>query len=70
MVGEQHRLGLLHVRVAGDGGVLELDCPIEQDPLHRCHVARDIDERTLRVQPEIGGDLIIAAAARVQPGPG
>ncbi len=68
VVGEQHRLGPLEVRVAGQVGVARLACPIEQHPLQGQHPLGHLEEGALGVEPQVGGHLVVATAARVELG--
>ena len=72
MMGERHRLGPLHVRVARQldvGGHRRLG-PIVQDLLQLDDPAGDLEQGALGEQPHVGGDLVVAAASGVELGPG
>ena len=66
VVGQQHGLGPLQVRVAGEVGVAGRLGPGEQRPLEREHRRGHLGQRPLRVEPQVGGDLVVAAAAGVE----
>ena len=70
VVGQQHRLGPLHVGVAGEVGVAGRLGPGEQDVLQGDDEPGDVDQLALAPQPQVGGDLVVAAARRVQLGAG
>ena len=71
VMGQPHRLGTLQVRVARAGA-----CPGVAAAWSTRTPARSRDRRPLcvdgiaQVQQDVGGDLIVAAAAGVQPPPG
>ena len=66
VVGEKHRLGVLEVRVAGHHDVEVLLGSVEQDAAQR-HVAGDqVVAEVLGEQADVGGDLVVAGAARVE----
>ncbi len=66
MVGQQDRLGPLQVGVPGQVGILRLPGPVEQHLLEGDHLAGQCFEFALGVEPEVGGDLVVAAPAGVQ----
>ena len=70
MVGEENGLGPLQMGVAREVGVLRLDGALQQHLLQRDDAAGQLRQCPLHEQPEIGGDLIVAAAAGVQLGAG
>ena len=70
VVGEQHRLGPLEVGVAGQVRVAGRFGPRQQDVLQGDGQPGDLDELALAPQPQIGGDLVVAAAGGVQLGAG
>ena len=66
VVGEQHRLCTLQVRVAGQIGVARPDRTLEQHLLQPDQRNRHLRELALAPQPQIGRDLVVAAPGRVQ----
>ena len=69
MVGEQHRLGPLEVGVPGQVGVARLHGPVQQGVLELDHRRADRQQLPARVEPEVGGDLVVAAPPGVELGP-
>ena len=69
MVGQQHRLGPLQVGVARQVDVLGGLGPLEQHLLEIVDPAGHDQQLPLGEQAQVGGDLVVAAAAGVQPGP-
>ena len=65
-MGEQHRLCTLQVGVAGQVGTPGLLGPAEQDLLQPEQRSRHERELPLAPQPEIGGDLVVAAPGGVE----
>ena len=70
VVGEQHRLGPLHVGVAGQVRVAGGLGPGEQDVLQADDEAGDGEQLALAPQPQVGRDLVVAAAGGVDLGAG
>ena len=70
VVGEQHRLGPLEVGVAGQVGVAGRLGPGQQHVLQGDDEPGDGDQLALAPQPQVGGDLVVAAAGGVQLGAG
>ena len=68
VVRQQHRLGPLHVRVAGKVRRAGLDGAIEQHVLQRDDGPSDVAELALHVQAQRGGHLVVAAAPGVELG--
>jgi hypothetical protein len=66
VVGQGHRLGTLQVGVARQVGVTGVDGAVEEHLLERQHVLGDLQERALRVAAQVGGDLVVPAAAGVE----
>ena len=66
VVGQQHRLRPLHVRVARKVDVAGLAGPLRQHFLEGHDLLRHRDQRAPAPQAEVRGDLVVAAAARVQ----
>ena len=70
MVREQHRLGVLQVRVARQDDV-EVRLGLGDERLAQGHIGgHELAGAALGVQARIGGHLVVARAARVQPRPG
>ena len=67
MVREAHRLRHLHVCVAGHHGLAVLRCQFDQRALHVGEQRRKAVDLAAQPQAHIGGDLVVAAAAGVQP---
>ena len=66
VVAERHRLCRLEMRVAGHHRVGVLFGPVDQDTLKRPQPAIEAVEGIAHPQPEVGGDLVVAAAGGVQ----
>jgi hypothetical protein len=66
LVGEQHRLGVLQVGHAGRGRVAVPLGLVDQRGLQLGEPARDQPRVVAQVQPQVGGDLVVAAAAGPQ----
>lgn len=66
MVGEEHRLGPLQVRVAGHDHVLVASSQFEERLLHSSESSYDIDDRFLGVEPQVHGYLVVSRPGRVQ----
>jgi hypothetical protein len=66
-VGNEHRLGALHVRVAGHHGIAGCFASLLDKRAGPCGESCD-DEIDLRadVEAQVGGDLLVAAAAGVE----
>ena len=69
VVGQQHRLGPLQMGVAGQVDVAGLEGALGQDVLEGDDLAGHLDQRAAAPQAQVGGDLVVAAAAGVQLGP-
>ena len=63
---ERHRLRDLQLRITGHDRVRVLFGEIEQRAAERSQLGRQVVDRRAKPQAEIGGDLIIARARRVQ----
>ncbi len=68
VVGEKHRLSPLEVGVAGQVGVARLLGPAKQHLLQGDDLADQAPELTLRIEPEVGDHLVVAASTGVQLG--
>ncbi len=68
VMGQQDRLGPLQVGVAGQVGTVGLLGPGQQDLLEPHDLGGQRGQLPLGVEPEVGGDLVVAAPARVQLG--
>ena len=66
VMGEEHRLGPLQVRVAGHGRLAVLLRLLEQSRLHRGERGVELAEHLADVQALVEGDLIVAGAPGVQ----
>ena len=69
VVRQQHRLRPLQVRVAREIGVFGLPGSSQQYPLQLNYPPADGGQFPLGPQAQVRGDLVVAAAARVQTGP-
>ncbi len=67
VVGKTHRLRHLHVRVAGHHGVGVAGGQLDQRALHRGQQQGDAVDLAAEPQAHVGGHLVVAAAAGVQP---
>jgi hypothetical protein len=67
-VGEEDRLGPLQVGVAGQVGLTGSGRPRQEDLLQVEHPAGDGEQLPLGVEAQVGGDLVVTAAAGVQAG--
>ena len=67
VVGQQDRLGPLQMGVAGQVGVPGLPARFEEHLLEVDDPAGPPEQRPLGEQPQVGGHLVVAAAAGVQP---
>jgi hypothetical protein len=68
VVGQQHRLGLLEVRVARQVRPTGVVGPGSQGGLQAAHEGRQLGQLPPDPQPQVGGDLVVAAPASVEPG--
>ena len=66
IVGGQHRLGPLHVGVAGQDHVGVGVATAHERPLQGQPAGVDLVDRLADPEPQIGGHLVVAAAGRVQ----
>ncbi len=66
MMGEEHRLGPLQVRVAGHGRLVMLLRLGEEGRLHRGQGGVEVSQHVAEVETLVEGDLIIARAAGVK----
>ena len=66
LVAEQHGLRVLHVRHAGRGHVAARDGLVDQRAFQFGEPACDQPDVVAQVQPQVSGDLIVAAAAGPQ----
>ena len=67
-MGQRHGLGALQVRVPREVGVARLLGSSQQHLLQGQHPLGHLEQGPLRVEPEVGGDLVVAAPSRVQLG--
>ena len=68
VVCQRYRLGLLQVRVTRQVRIARCFGLAEQGPLKLTHEVTDLIDRRKGPQPNIGGDLIVAAPTRVHLG--
>ena len=66
LLGEQYRLGVLQVSHAGRGHIAAGDGLVDQGTLQLGQPARDEPGMVAQVQPQVGSDLVVAAAAGPQ----
>ena len=66
IVGGQHRLGTLQVRVGGQNAALVLVGPSHEGPLQGDHPRVDPVDGLADPQPQVGRNLVVAAAGGVQ----
>ena len=67
MVAEQHRLRMLEMRVAGQDDVEMVFGELDQHAAQLVQVIHEPIAQVLREQARIGGHLVVARTARVQP---
>ena len=70
VVGEQHGLRVLEVRVAGHHDVEVLVGRVEQDAAQLDVAGEELLAEVLGEQADVGGHLVVAGAARVEPAAG
>ena len=68
VMAEQYWLRSLEVGIAGEVGVARPVGAVGEHLLHAHDLGGDLEKRALAPQAEVGGDLIVAAAGRVQLG--
>ena len=66
MMGEEHRLRMLHVRIARQNDV-EVLLRLRHERMTKLHVgSHEIARTLLGEQARVGADLVVAASARVK----